>query len=77
MFTHKSSNFRTITGLERIPSSREPINFLNVLFVCSCPLTRKRFSVVNFPHKRRLNAFRMGIIPAIEERESKYRKISS
>lgn len=62
MFTHKSSNFRTIMVLEIIPSARVPINFPNILFVYSRPLTRKRFSVVNSPNKWCLDASRMVLI---------------
>ena len=53
MSTRKSSNFLTIIGLEIIPSEKDAINFLQILFVYSRPITRKWFSVVNFPRKRR------------------------
>lgn len=60
MSTRKSSNFRTIIGLEIIPSEKDAINFLSILFVYSRPITRKRFSVVNFPRKRRVDASEIG-----------------
>lgn len=60
MSTRKSSNFRTIMGLEIIPTEKDVINFPNILFVYSRPLTRKRFSVVNIPHKRRADASKIG-----------------
>lgn len=60
MSTRKSSNFRTIMVLEIIPTEKDVINFRNILFVYSRPLTRKRFSVVNFPRKRRVDASEIG-----------------
>jgi len=51
MLSRKSSNFRTIIAMEIIPPESDVINFGNILFVYSEPLTRKRFSVVNFGNK--------------------------